>query len=157
MTRVRGVLTARALRVALVVLALLILVVVGDEVAARALTPTSMTYTETNAAGHTVFSFTSHDPATVAEWDHYVNGQPSLGRYPVCTYAPTYTPLAGAFTFTYHGVPLETFYGQFASGCHIYSATYGFIPDLFDSYTLRSDPSHSPLPVTGIPQPTPVR
>lgn len=132
-------------RILVGVLALLILVALF-EVGIRFVQPDALRFVETDTAGRILIVVNVTDPAQVAGWYRYVNNERSLGVGGLCNMPLGTTPETFSFTFTWHGVPVESLSGGYANVCGYYKMSAGGIPNPFDTYFLTNPFDHGKTP-----------
>jgi hypothetical protein len=70
--------------------------------------PDSMTYTETDGAGHLLFTYTTSKPSLVKQWFAYVNDETPIGAWGGCSgFAVESPPVYRTYTFSARGVIIE--------------------------------------------------
>lgn len=127
------------------------------EVGIRLLQPNGMTFTEQGLSGQTISAFQSSDPAVVRAWHAYINDQEQISTLAVlwsilnprhCSASLGYQPNTAILTFTYDGMPIESFSGEVGTDCASYASSAGGIPDLFTQYVIFQYPDRdNPMPM----------
>lgn len=116
------------------------------EIGIRFIPPNGMTYTwDHPTSGIPIFQKSSTNPKTVAYWYQYTNNGKTPVYMATCNGRP---PVPGpseqmTFTFTFYGVPIESFSNDDANDCPWYGQSAGGLPDLFDEYAIVQNPGTS--------------
>ena len=119
------------------------------KVAMSRASPDSMTYTETDDAGHLLFTYTTTNPDLVSRWFAYVNDETPVGRYTSCGHTLNEPPpMRHTYLFSQHGAPVEMATGE--SGglyCSFYTLSAGSSRDPFQYFLSNPHDSPNPPPV----------
>ncbi|HEU0025650.1 MAG TPA: hypothetical protein VFQ25_00920 [Ktedonobacterales bacterium] len=111
--------------------------------------PDSMTYTETDDAGHLLFTYTTSKPDLVNRWFAYVNDETPVGKYTLCGYTLNEPPpIHHTYVFSRHGAPVETATsGTQSYLCYFYTLSAGSSRDPFQYFLSNPHASPDPPPV----------
>jgi hypothetical protein len=107
--------------------------------------PDSMTYTETDSAGRTLFTYTTSNPDLVKQWFAYVNDETPLSEGG-CNGVLGETPVYRSYTFSARGHTIETATAVMGTTvcAYVYQLSAGSAHDSFRYFL--SDPRDSPNP-----------
>jgi hypothetical protein len=110
--------------------------------------PDSMTYTETDDAGHLLFTYTTTKPDLVSRWFAYVNDETPV-MYAECGQTLNEPPpIHHTYVFSRHGSPVETATSGLQSYlCYFYTLSAGSSRDPFQYFLSNPHASPNPPPV----------
>lgn len=109
-------------------------------------TPDSMTYTESDTAGHSLYTYTTSRPDLVSRWYAYVNDEQPAAQFDACGYTLNEPPpVHHVYVFRARGAVVETATSDDQSYlCYFYTRSAGATHDPF-RYVL-TNPHASPRP-----------
>lgn len=111
--------------------------------------PDSMTYTETDGAGHTLFTYTTSKPDLVKQWFAYVNDETPRSGIGGCGGVLNETPVYRSYTFSARGHTIETATAVMGTTvcAHDYRLSAGSAHDPFRYFLSNPHDSPNPPPV----------
>ncbi|HEX8730448.1 MAG TPA: hypothetical protein VF725_00200 [Ktedonobacterales bacterium] len=134
-------------------LACILLLFLFFEIGIRFIPPNGMTYTRVDLSGKLAKTFRSTDPQTVDSWHARLTGfnwiwTPEVinNSFVHCGSILGYQPGTSDYTFTYDGIPVESFTGDDQATCGTMLESAGGIPNLLWEYADYT-PIWEPLPL----------
>jgi hypothetical protein len=128
-----------------------IIVLLIFEVGIRFVPADGMTYVVATKSGQVVYQYSTANQKVVSSWQNALNTSPrTFGLLIEGCIPPPGTWESRTYTFTWHGIPVESAWNNFGGdpfywastgdGCPVYIMSNGGIPDIF----LRSVPQQDP-------------